>query len=138
MFSGLSLLTSALFLLETASGWSAESAGQAVPGKGRALTADELKRFEAGESIYQLTCIACHQYHGLGLESLAPPLAGSEWVVGSEERLVRIVLQGLRGRVSVKDHVWDMDMPGLSSLDDEEVAEVLTYVRLEWANNAAP
>src|SRR6266852_6068012 len=108
MFSRLSLLTLALGLLAAARGWSADTPSQAASGKGRGLTAEEQRRFEAGEVIYELTCIACHQDHGLGLESLAPPLAGSEWVLGSEERLVRIVLQGMRGRVSVKDHVWDM------------------------------
>src|SRR5436305_1463336 len=100
MSSRLSLLTFGFVVLIHLGGVSAEIPRQGPAGKGRELAPKEQRRFEAGETIYELTCTACHQYHGLGLESLAPPLAGSEWVLGSEERLIRIVLQGLRGRVS--------------------------------------
>ena len=68
----------------------------------------------------------------MGQEGLAPPLAQSEWVAGSPQRLVRIVLQGLRGPIKVKGQAYELDMPALSVLTDEQIAAVLTYVRREW------
>jgi mono/diheme cytochrome c family protein len=106
--------------------------------KGPKLSAAELKRFEAGKGYYEVVCLPCHQPHGLGQEGLAPPLVGSEWVSGSEKRLVRIVLNGLRGPIQVKGQTHEMDMPALGILDDEQIATVLTYVRNEWGNSYAP
>src|SRR5439155_1499791 len=64
------------------------------------LSPEIQKRFEAGKTMYEVTCLACHQQHGLGQEGLAPPLVGSEWIASSAERLVRIVLNGLQKRRS--------------------------------------
>ncbi|HKS37843.1 MAG TPA: c-type cytochrome, partial [Verrucomicrobiae bacterium] len=66
------------------------------------LTSEQQKRFEQGKELYLISCAACHQTHGLGQEGLAPPLVDAEWPVGPPERLVRIVLHGLRGPVQVK------------------------------------
>jgi mono/diheme cytochrome c family protein/glucose/arabinose dehydrogenase len=96
------------------------------------LSTDEQKRFDAGKGIYEQVCLACHQQHGLGQPGLAPPLVGSEWVAGSEKRMIRIVLQGMRGKLKVKGEEFELDMPSLGVLDDEQVASVLTYVRREW------
>ena len=104
----------------------------------RALTAEEEKRYEAGKTMYEITCLACHQQHGLGQPGLAPPLAGSEWVAGSEKRLVLIILHGLRGPIKVKGEIFDMDMPTLNVLDDEQIASALTYIRREWGHGYEP
>lgn len=106
--------------------------------KARPLTADEQKRFEAGKSMYEATCLACHQVHGMGQPGLAPPLVGSEWVGFSENRLIRIVLHGLRGPIQVKGDKFEMDMPALGVLDDDQIASVLTYVRREWGHGYEP
>ena len=109
-----------------------------VAAKARSLTAEERKRFDAGKSMYEATCLACHQQHGMGQPGLAPPLLGSEWVAGSERRLIRIVLNGLRGPIKVKGETFEMDMPALGVLDDEQIASVLTYVRREWGHTFEP
>ena len=109
-----------------------------VVAKGPALSPEELKRFDAGKAIYEMTCLACHQPHGLGQAGLAPPLAGSEWVSGSEKRLVLIVLHGVRGPIKVKSETYELDMPSLNVLDDEQIAAALTYVRREWGHQFAP
>ena len=59
--------------------------------KARPLTDEEKRRFEAGRTMYEATCLACHQQHGMGQPGLAPPLVDSEWVAGPETRLIRIV-----------------------------------------------
>jgi glucose/arabinose dehydrogenase/mono/diheme cytochrome c family protein len=109
-----------------------------VAAKGRALTDEEKRRFEAGRTMYEATCLACHQQHGLGQPGLAPPLVGSEWVAGSEHRLIRIVLHGLRGPIKVKGESFELDMPSLGVLDDDQIAAALTYVRREWGHTFEP
>jgi mono/diheme cytochrome c family protein/glucose/arabinose dehydrogenase len=106
--------------------------------KARPLTADEQKRFASGKDLYEQVCLACHQAHGLGQPGLAPPLAGSEWVAGSDKRIIRIVLQGMRGKIKVKGEEFELDMPSLGVLDDDTIAAILTYVRREWGHGFNP
>lgn len=96
------------------------------------LSPADQRRYEAGKGVYQTSCAVCHQDDGRGLTDFAPPLAGSEWVKGSPERLVRILLQGMKGPVTVGQTTYDLDMPAFDSLDDEQMADVLTYIRREW------
>ncbi|MBI1841857.1 MAG: c-type cytochrome [Verrucomicrobia bacterium] len=98
------------------------------------LSSDDLRKFKNGKELYMMSCAACHQPHGLGQEGLAPPLVGSEWVGYSTERLTRIVLHGVRGPLKVKGQTYQLEMPPLSVFSDEQVAQVLTYVRREWGH----
>lgn len=102
------------------------------------LTTTEKARFEAGKAMFEATCAPCHQLHGFGMEGLAPPLVDSEWVAGTPNRLARILLNGLRGPVTVKGRKYDMDMPALGSLEDEQIAALLTYIRREWDHTYDP
>ena len=105
---------------------------------GPKLSPAEMKRFENGKANYEVYCLPCHQPHGLGQEGLAPPLVGSEWVGWPETRLIRMVLHGLRGPITVKGRPFELDMPSLSVLDNEQIATVLTYVRNEWGHAYPP
>jgi mono/diheme cytochrome c family protein len=69
---------------------------------------------------------------------LAPPLVESEWVLGSPQRLIRIVLQGLGGPIRVNGRDYSLDMPGWQIFDDEQIAAILTYIRREWENTGSP
>lgn len=96
-----------------------------------------------GKNVYGQVCAACHQPTGLGLAPVFPPLAGSEWVAGSEERVIRILLHGLQGPIKVKgtDYLGAMPAVGPGSgynLSPEKVAAVLTFVRKEWAGIDTP
>ena len=102
------------------------------------LSAEQQKLFENGKAVYEATCLPCHQPHGLGQEGLAPPLVDTEWVAGSPERLARIILHGMRGPIHVKNQLYELDMPSLGVLDDEQIASVLTYVRREWGHKFDP
>ncbi len=94
------------------------------------LTPEEQKRFAAGGELYKNLCIACHQENGQGADRIAPPLAGSALLTGTDAIPIRIVLGGKEGSIGL--------MPPLAALDDEQVANVLTYVRREWGNTASP
>jgi putative membrane-bound dehydrogenase-like protein len=102
------------------------------------LNAEQQLRFDQGKALYSGICAACHQPHGLGTEGLAPPLADSEWVSGSEQRLARIILHGLTGPIQVNGRTYRLDMPGLGLFTDEQIASILTYIRREWEHSAAP
>jgi putative membrane-bound dehydrogenase-like protein len=122
--------------------WSAGGGAIAKAGpSGPKLAPEELKRFESGRARYQTLCIACHQANGQGLPGLAPSLVASEWVQGPASRPVRIVLHGLLGPVTVNGQLFNSPLmmpPQKDVLDDTAIAEVLTYVRNEWGNSAAP
>jgi mono/diheme cytochrome c family protein len=102
------------------------------------LNAAQTALFEKGKVTFNTLCAACHQPHGFGLDGLAPPLVDSDWVLGKPDVLVRIVSHGLGGPVKVSGRTWDLTMPPLPQLTDEDVAGVLTYIRREWEHTASP
>ncbi|MCH8332304.1 HEAT repeat domain-containing protein [Candidatus Sumerlaeota bacterium] len=104
----------------------------------RALTDNEKARFEEGKDLYAISCASCHQLDGWGEDGKAPPLLDSSWALGSVERLARIVMHGLRGPITVNDKDYDMEMPGLVTFTDQQIAATLTYVRREWEHTADP
>lgn len=112
--------------------------GATALGEVKPLSAAQQARFEAGRMLFTAACATCHQTTGRGLDGLAPPLLDSEWVLGTPERLVRILLHGVRGPITVLGRVHTGDMPAFGALSDEQISSVLTYVRREWGHTAAP
>lgn len=102
------------------------------------------KEFPRGVAIYKSVCQTCHGSDGNGVTALAPPLNNSEWVVGDKNRLASIVLYGLTGPVSVSGKLYKApeingDMPGIGQnkeFSDEDIAEVLSFIRSSWNNKA--
>lgn len=97
----------------------------------------------AGKRLYNQVCATCHQISGTGVPGVYPPLAASEWVTGSEERLIRILLHGLQGPIEVAGNTYNGNMPAFGAgstynWNDERISHVLTYIRSEWGNAAAP
>ena len=89
---------------------------------------------ELGKSVYA-NCQPCHQASGLGIAGQFPTLVGSEWVSGSEKRLIAILLKGLSGPVKVAGATYNGAMPGWEkTLSNKKIAAVLTYVRSNWGN----
>lgn len=114
-----------------------------APKAGAAVAAPAVDPLVLGKNVYGQVCAACHQPTGLGLPPAFPPLVGSEWVAGSEERLIRILLHGLQGPIKVKgvDYLGAMPAVGPGSgynLSAEKVAAALTFVRKEWAGIDTP
>jgi len=91
-----------------------------------------------GKQLYSAKCAACHQGSGLGVAGVFPPLAASEWVVGSEKILSSILLHGVSGPLEVKGNLYNGMMPAFGTLSDPEIAAVLTYIRSDWGNAATP
>lgn len=102
------------------------------------------KEFPKGEALFTSVCQTCHGADGGGVKSLAPPLNQSEWVTGSKDKLISIVLFGLTGPVKVNGHVYQTpevsgDMPGIGydkDMPNEDIAQLLSFIRRSWRNNA--
>jgi glucose/arabinose dehydrogenase/mono/diheme cytochrome c family protein len=93
----------------------------------------------AGEALYQTYCAGCHARNGEGSPPRFPPIARTEWVSGDKERLISIVLHGLDGPIVVRGELYNSPMPAHGGyLDDREVAEILTYIRGNFGNEAGP
>ena len=117
-------------------GLSATETAAGGAGAGAATAAPETLA-QQGKKVFTQNCVTCHQASGLGLPPAYPPLAGSEWVVGSEKRAIMILLTGLQGPVHVKGQAFNGAMPAWGgNLTDKKIAAVLTYVRSEWGNQA--
>jgi mono/diheme cytochrome c family protein len=96
-------------------------------------------RVEAGRKAFLAYCAPCHHAEGIGTEGGPPPLAGSPWVSGSEERLVRIVLHGVHGSLRVRDRTYNLEMPGFGKiLGDVQIADILSFVRGRFGAPSPP
>jgi mono/diheme cytochrome c family protein len=101
--------------------------------------ADNLQKgtVAAGEQVYNIYCIACHQHDGKGDGSRFPPLDGSEWVTGDEKRLIGVLLNGLEKPIKVKGKTFNNLMPQHSFLSDDQLASVITYIRQNFGNQSS-
>jgi mono/diheme cytochrome c family protein/glucose/arabinose dehydrogenase len=121
--------------------WPGHQALSTVVQQSNPLTEDDRKVFALGRQHYLSTCAGCHGTDGAGLNRFAPPLIGSEWVLGDTKRLSLIVLHGMEGPVDVAGKMYDAPeilpvMPAHSTMDDGALTAILTYIRNEWGNNA--
>ena len=92
-----------------------------------------------GHKVFQAYCEVCHQANGLGGPNGCPPLVASEWVVGGgPNRIIRLVLNGGTGPITVKGQQYNVGgtvmTPQRETLNDKQIAAVLSYVRNEWGN----
>lgn len=91
-----------------------------------------------GKAVYENVCALCHNPDGNGKPNQAPPFVGSEWVLGSPNRMIRIPLAGLSGPLQVKGQTWTLAMPAMgAALSDDDLAAVLSYIRQSWGNKAS-
>ena len=114
----------------------------------KAQVADEIKsnpkiaglkkdiQMEKGKAVYMQTCFVCHQPEGQGIPSQIPPLANADYFEKmSKEEAIRGVLLGRTGEITVNGKAYNGIMTPLNYLNDEDVANVLTYVRNSWGNS---
>jgi len=91
-------------------------------------------QIERGKRVFLSACFACHQPDGKGLPGIFPPLAGSDFLKADKERAIQIVLKGLSGPIVVNGKPFNNVMPP-QDFSDEQIANVLTYVRNSWGND---
>ncbi len=102
------------------------------------LTGPEPGTMQHGQKIYEQTCLPCHQADAGGVPGMTPPLQNSTYVQGSATKVIGIVLNGLNDGVEIDGETYSNPMPPFSTaLKDQEIADVLTYVRSHFGNKAS-
>ena len=109
-----------------------------TPGVGAEVKEVVFDPMVMGKKLFTRTCQQCHQADGNGLPGVYPPLAGSQWLLNSEVRPIKILIKGMSGPVTVEGHDFNGNMPPVGDWSDRSIAAVLTYVRQQWGNDAGP
>jgi mono/diheme cytochrome c family protein len=91
---------------------------------------------ERGKSLYQLYCLVCHQADAGGVGTLNPPLL-KEWVTGDKSRLIHLLLKGSAGKVTLDGDTFTNTMPPQPTFTDQQIADVLTYIRSHFGFKAS-
>ncbi len=91
-------------------------------------------QIEKGKRVYMQACSMCHQADGKGLAQVFPPLAQSDYLMADITRSIGVVLRGLTGPVTVNGHTYNGLMSPQVQLSDDQVSNVLTFIRNSWGN----
>ncbi len=105
-----------------------------APAKATAKTQPSLTN---GKLLYKKHCLVCHQLDGGGVMGLNPPLIKTDYVLGDPKRLINILLKGLNEDIEIDGETYANPMPALGHLSDQEVADVLSFVRNSFGNEAS-
>lgn len=111
----------------------------ATPSAATGAAARDVASIDDGARVYIANCSGCHQLDGRGVPGAFPPLAGNPVVTGDPARVVAIVRHGLRGKTRLLGAWYGGEMPAWEGLlSNDEIAEVVSYIRAAWNNNAPP
>jgi len=89
-----------------------------------------------GKIVYNSVCLSCHMAGGAGVPHLNPPLINTTYVLGDKAKLIKIVLNGFNEDVEINGQTYSNTMTPHSDLKDQQIADVLTYVRKSFGNKA--
>lgn len=92
---------------------------------------------QRGKKVYETYCLACHQQNGAGIPRMNPPLTKTKLVLGDKTKLINIILNGMDEEVEINGILYLNPMPSQPHLKDQEIADVLTYVRNSFGNKAS-
>ncbi|MDC2887988.1 c-type cytochrome [Psychrosphaera algicola] len=110
------------------------SAIQSLENNHMAVTAKtKAEQIRFGQRVYEANCMACHQSNGQGIPSAFPPLAKSDYLIANPMLGVDAIIHGLSGPVKVNDVTYNSVMPAMS-LNDQDIANVITFVLNSWDN----
>jgi mono/diheme cytochrome c family protein len=90
-----------------------------------------------GKRVYVKHCLTCHQKDGSGVSMMYPPIVNNPRVYGDKDRLIKIILEGQRGRIEVHGQYYNGVMPPFSSLSNKEIANLLSYMRQNFENDTS-
>jgi len=90
-----------------------------------------------GKALYLKNCSTCHQDDGGGIGNMNPPLVKTTYVLGDKTKLIKLMLNGFNEEVEISGQYYQNTMPSHDFLKDQEIADVLTYVRNSFTNKAS-
>lgn len=115
------VITAMLLLFVTSVSWAQKATKEAI---------------QKGKAVFEQNCLVCHQVDGSGVPHLNPPLIKTSFVLGDKKKLIGIVLKGLSD-VEIDGESYSNPMPSMNFLSDEDIANVLTYVRNSFTNKGS-
>ena len=89
-----------------------------------------------GKKVYLKKCASCHLPNGQGVRGAFPPLAKSDYLMADKKRSIRQIIYGLKKKIIVNGQAYQLEMPA-QKLNDQEVADVLNYIRNSWGNKGS-
>ncbi|MEP6684463.1 MAG: cytochrome c [Parafilimonas sp.] len=92
---------------------------------------------QRGAVLYKKYCLSCHQANGTGVPKMNPPLIKTSYVTGDKSKLIKWVLQGSVVHVQIDGEDYTNNMPAQNTLTDQQIADVLTYIRGSFSNKAS-
>ncbi|MEO8710739.1 MAG: cytochrome c [Parafilimonas sp.] len=92
---------------------------------------------QSGSELYKQYCLSCHQVNGSGVPRMNPPLIKTSYVTGDKKKLIKWVLQGSVENVPIDGNYYSNNMPAQNYLTDQQIADVLTYIRSSFGNKAS-
>jgi len=104
----------------------------------KATASSSLKStMQRGELVYKSVCLTCHQADGGGVPRMNPPLIKTKWVLGDKTKLITLMLKGMNEPIEIEDEEYHNPMPPHTELNDQQIADVLTFVRNSFGNKAS-
>jgi mono/diheme cytochrome c family protein len=107
--------------------------GKATTAKNQVVTAAVMSN---GKKIYQQYCLTCHMADGAGVPNMNPPLVKTTRVLGDKTKLIQVILKGLNTGEEIDGETYTNVMPPHNFLNDQQVADVLTFVRNSFGNKS--
>lgn len=98
---------------------------------------DLSKSIKRGKEVYKVYCMNCHMEDGKGTPDINPPLAKADYIKNPVKSLIKIILEGQSGEITVNKKKYNSFMPPQYYLTDEQVADVMNYIRNTWGNKIA-
>jgi mono/diheme cytochrome c family protein len=102
------------------------------------LTDQTAELVHPGKAVYTKYCLTCHQADGSGVPGMHPPLGPGSWTGNDPKELIAIMMKGLSGKIEVNGEIYKNFMPSHAKLTDQEIADVLTYIRISFGNSFDP
>ena len=93
-------------------------------------------RPDEGKAVFLKYCMSCHQKDGTGVPGMFPPVQKSDWVKGDKKKIISVILNGLEGEINVNSEIFSQVMPKQDYLSNKQIAQVLSYLRLNLGNKS--
>jgi nitrite reductase (NO-forming)/hydroxylamine reductase len=137
MLLGLAALVINACAQESGGDQAAPAASDTAVHDAEAASGDLTASQERGEAVYNANCAACHQPTGQGLPGAFPPLAQSDFLLGNRTEVIQYALFGVSGPMTVNDTEYNGVMPSMGYLQDQQLADAITYVFTSWGNTGS-
>lgn len=98
------------------------------------IQSDVQKSIVRGKEVYGLYCQNCHMEDGKGMPEVNPPLVKADYMKRPAKDLISVILKGSTASLTINGKKYVGAMPAQEYLNDEQIADVLNYIKNSWGN----